>query len=148
MSTRFLDIRLLPPVPPKCCLLCAAPLTGQQRRWCRKCASFANFLQSGGAQRRAVFRRDRGVCAKCGTDTEKLEKANKWTSSTWHSWEADHIVPVVEGGGYRHGMTQEDVLANLRTLCIPCHGAETRALASRRAAARREAVQPSLIGAT
>lgn len=55
--------------------------------------------------------------------------------SAWHPvvrslWEADHIVPVVEGGG---GCG----LDNIRTLCRCCHKAETRALAKRRAAARR-----------
>lgn len=47
-----------------------------------------------------------------------------------HLWEADHVVPVVEGGG-RCG------LENLRTLCLACHGKETAALAARRAALRR-----------
>lgn len=45
-------------------------------------------------------------------------------------WEADHLVPVVEGGG---GCG----LDNLRTLCIPCHRGATTALAARRAAVRR-----------
>ena len=45
-------------------------------------------------------------------------------------WHADHIVPVVEGGG-------ECGLDNLRTLCLRCHKDETRALAARRAKARR-----------
>lgn len=45
-------------------------------------------------------------------------------------WQADHIVPVVEGGG---GCG----LDNLRTLCVPCHKRETRELARRRAASRR-----------
>jgi 5-methylcytosine-specific restriction endonuclease McrA len=55
-------------------------------------------------------------------------------------WEADHIMPVVEGGG---GCG----LDNIRTLCVPCHRRETAALAARRAAARRDAKQPSLPGA-
>lgn len=42
------------------------------------------------------------------------------------SWDADHIVPVCEGGG-------ECSLSNLRTLCIPCHKAVTAELAARRA---------------
>lgn len=50
-------------------------------------------------------------------------------------WDADHIVPVVEGGG-------ECELSNLRTLCLWCHKAETAALAKRRAAARRPAPSP------
>jgi 5-methylcytosine-specific restriction enzyme A len=42
-------------------------------------------------------------------------------------WDADHIVPVVEGGG-------ECDLANLRTLCLKCHRAATAALRKRRTA--------------
>lgn len=44
-------------------------------------------------------------------------------------WEADHIVPVVMGGG-----PEPD---NLRTLCQVCHKAETAKLARERAQARR-----------
>ena len=40
-------------------------------------------------------------------------------------WQADHIVPLVEGGGF--------LLDNLRTLCVPCHSGETAALAARQA---------------
>jgi 5-methylcytosine-specific restriction endonuclease McrA len=36
-------------------------------------------------------------------------------------WDADHIVPVAEGGG------QCD-LANMRTLCLKCHRQATEAL--------------------
>lgn len=49
-----------------------------------------------------------------------------------HAWEADHIVPVIEGGG-------ECDLTNLRTLCLPCHRKETAALAKRRAQRRQQA---------
>ena len=45
-------------------------------------------------------------------------------------WEMDHIIPVVEGGG---GCD----FNGYRTLCIPCHKAETAALAARRAAKRK-----------
>jgi 5-methylcytosine-specific restriction endonuclease McrA len=44
-------------------------------------------------------------------------------------WEADHRVPVIEGGGLCS-------LEGMRTLCIPCHKKATAALAARRAAAR------------
>ena len=115
--------------------------------------------------RHAVERRDRGICAACGFDTEKArrilwtlrerhdshradapdiraawellrrawglqtkwERANNYTPSGWHLphfWEADHIVPVVEGGG---GCG----LDNYRTLCRTCHNAETKALRGR-----------------
>jgi 5-methylcytosine-specific restriction endonuclease McrA len=45
-------------------------------------------------------------------------------------WEADHIVPVIEGGGCCG-------LEGFRTLCWRCHAAETKALAGRRAKQRR-----------
>ncbi|MDE1160317.1 MAG: HNH endonuclease signature motif containing protein [Acidobacteriaceae bacterium] len=36
-------------------------------------------------------------------------------------WDADHILPVAEGGG-------ECDLENLRTLCLPCHREATAEL--------------------
>jgi 5-methylcytosine-specific restriction endonuclease McrA len=39
-------------------------------------------------------------------------------------WDADHILPVVEGGG-------ECELKNLRTLCLRCHRAATIQLRER-----------------
>ena len=39
-------------------------------------------------------------------------------------WDADHIVPVVEGGG-------ECGLDNYRTLCLPCHRKVTAQLRAR-----------------
>lgn len=47
-----------------------------------------------------------------------------------HAWEADHILPVIEGGGLCG-------LDNYRTLCLSCHRKETAGLAARRAAVRR-----------
>lgn len=49
-----------------------------------------------------------------------------------HFWEADHIIPVIEGGG-------QCGLENLRTLCLRCHRQATSALARRRAEARKRA---------
>lgn len=76
-----------------------------------------------------VFERDKGICALCRTDV--FEGATHRNGSpvrrgSGHLWEADHIVPVVEGGG-------ECTLENMRTLCIPCHKKETADLARRRA---------------
>jgi hypothetical protein len=39
-------------------------------------------------------------------------------------WDADHIVPVAEGGGACD-------LSNIRTLCLICHRDATRQLRSR-----------------
>ena len=97
-------------------------------------------------------RRDRGICAACATDTRALRRAyaalpagrkraafadahdipERRRRATW--WDADHIVPIAEGG--RHE------LANLRTLCVRCHKAETRALA-RRLAVKRDVAEPA-----
>jgi hypothetical protein len=52
-------------------------------------------------------------------------------------WEADHIVPVVEGGG-------ECGIDGYRTLCVPCHKTVTANLAARLAEKRRLARQPEL----
>jgi len=57
-------------------------------------------------------------------------------SSSCHTWEADHIVPVIEGGG-------QCGLENYRTLCLSCHRKETAALAKRRAEQRRKAKEQS-----
>ncbi len=86
--------------------------------------------------RSQVFARDHGVCALCGLDTEALRKdkrkldyrARRQFEKDWGSrrslWDADHIVPVAEGGG-------ECGLANMRTLCLKCHGTVTAALRRR-----------------
>jgi 5-methylcytosine-specific restriction protein A len=47
-------------------------------------------------------------------------------------WEADHILPVVEGG--------DSNLDNIRTLCIACHRAVTKELRERR---RRCSIPPA-----
>lgn len=102
-----------------------------------------------------LFERDKGVCAICGTDCVKLMKtlerlnpersyilANKplmkrlqelripvtryqTARRSYGIWDADHIKPVVEGGG-------ECTLDNYRTLCCLCHYQETTKLAKRR----------------
>ena len=97
-----------------------------------------------GYLREKVFERDRGVCAACGLDCEAawvhLERLRgaarvrtllEWSlkpRSRKSLWDADHIVPVVEGGG-------ECDLANIRTLCLKCHRAATAELRKRRTAA-------------
>lgn len=63
--------------------------------------------------RDAVFDRDGGKCAHCG-----IQHGRKGP------WQADHIVPVVEGGGLCG-------LENLRTLCTGCHKTVTAELRTR-----------------
>jgi len=94
-----------------------------------------------GYLREQVFARDRGVCAQCGVDTEAMRRekrkldyrARRQFEKDWggrrYLWDADHIVPVVEGGG-------ECDLANMRTLCLKCHKLSTAELRRRRRQAR------------
>jgi hypothetical protein len=79
-----------------------------------------------GYLRGQVFARDKGVCAQCGVDTEALRRgkrkldwrARKQFEKDWgrrkNLWDADHILPVSQGGG-------ECDLSNMRTLCLQCH---------------------------
>jgi 5-methylcytosine-specific restriction endonuclease McrA len=86
-----------------------------------------------------VLKRDRGICALCDIDTVAMrrkvmklplpartqalrELAEQGlighTRKSW--WEADHILPVAEGG--------DSNIENLRTLCRPCHRGVTTEL--------------------
>ncbi len=110
-----------------------------------------------GYLREMVFQRDRAICANCRRDCNALLKALKELGRTdrkayraeiaalnqqgfivdeYHLtagqlWQADHIVPVAEGGG-------ECGLNNLRTLCTPCHKRATAALRKRLAVQRKQ----------
>jgi 5-methylcytosine-specific restriction endonuclease McrA len=93
-----------------------------------------------GYLREKVFERDRGICACCGVDciatwlhlkrlrgAARLKAFTDWgiTRSRKSLWDADHITPVIEGGG-------ECDLTNLRTLCLKCHRTSTAELRRRR----------------
>jgi len=115
---------------------------------CPNCAVAWAIKTTPALMRRAVFERDKGVCARCRVDTvaqkaefraiptmverevfRKLVGVPASRDGDW--WDADHIKPVVEGGG-------ECGFENYRTLCIPCHKAVTRELRGRIAKADRE----------
>ena len=146
-----------PPLPDgrRACRYCGGPVPGRKICWCsQECVDEALIRCWPSEARRQVYKRDHGVCSACGTDCGLIDRiGNKvyWSSHEWpdfgrhdwrrvlvqmgfgppwHLWEADHIRPVVEGGGICG-------LANLRTLCVPCHKSETKALAGRRAKTRR-----------
>lgn len=90
--------------------------------------------------REQIFKRDKGVCAHCGVNALKalarlrrargsarLELLRHWgvnPGARKSLWDADHILPVVEGGG-------ECDLANIRTLCVRCHRVVTMQLRER-----------------
>lgn len=96
--------------------------------------------------REQVFERDRGICNGCGIDTIAAARKLRYARGASRQvllahwglkrrtrkslWDADHIVPVAEGGG-------ECDLENLRTLCLRCHREATRQLRERQLAAKR-----------
>jgi 5-methylcytosine-specific restriction endonuclease McrA len=119
-------------------------------RWCRRevpkgrrsfcsdtCVHEWKLRTNPGYLREKVFERDKGVCGQCGIDTTTLRRdmrkldyaARRRFLKDWglregsrkSLWDADHAVPVVEGGG------QCD-LSNMRTLCLRCHREATAAL--------------------
>jgi 5-methylcytosine-specific restriction enzyme A len=134
------------------------------RSWCSDaCYEYVAIRADPGYARRKVARRDKGICADCGRDCLALERelrslrydrrmkperfdqrikelqAEGFTVDRYYErtlWEADHIVPVIEGGG-------ECDLDNLRTLCTPCHKRVTKEMHARLASARKPPQPPS-----
>ncbi len=125
------------------CRWCQLEILARRRR--TFCSSFCvhqwKLRSDPGYLRQQVFLRDHGVCALCRADTlaifaalKRSRGANrqaglrfyglKSTTTRQSLWDADHILPVAEGGG-------ECDLSNLRTLCLPCHSEATSKLRRR-----------------
>jgi 5-methylcytosine-specific restriction protein A len=128
------------------CRWCEQEVGKGRRTFCSDTCVHAWRLRSNpGYLRTAVLQRDRGICARCTVDTvdayallkrsrgsRRAELLTIWglTALTRKSlWDADHILPVVEGGG-------ECDLDNLRTLCVHCHRVATGELRKRLQAKR------------
>jgi hypothetical protein len=132
------------------CRWCGEPIlkpdgTPATVTWHRACVLIYRIACFSGDQRRAVFNRDNGICAECGTDTlAGLRKPHPHTS--YHSyrrmgrlWHVDHTKPLYEA----NGRIEYFLLENMRTLCAPCHAAKTKAEAAARAVARRQSSSSS-----
>jgi 5-methylcytosine-specific restriction protein A len=153
------------------CTWCGGEVKSPRRSWCSQNCTDAFMERSPGPASRRVYKRDKGVCAICGRDTDRMmnlfrmirrqskddrwgppkievldalkELVSHWQSlgfncrvgRAWtevsHLWEADHIIPVVEGGGCCR-------IDNLRTACMACHKAESKKLAARLALSRKQ----------
>lgn len=133
------------------CRWCAIEVPKGRRTFCSDdCVHEWRLRTDPGHLRDAVLGRDRGVCRSCRVNTlvahgilkrsrgaTRQRLLNFWDLTQYTGralWEADHILPVVEGGG-------ECDLSNLRTLCLRCHRMATLGLRLRRAEARAEARQ-------
>lgn len=96
-------------------------------RWCNKSVFRANGLPSNGRWhkeclhpyfmltrqsyvKREVKKRDKGICAKCGTQCRYKNE-----------WDLDHAKPLIEANGNLWYWSLE----NLQTLCKKCHKIKT-----------------------
>ena len=158
---RHINIGQIPPADaPKTCKWCGTACKGGRRSWCSDECSDEYAVRSGSAAG-YVYHRDKGVCAECGLDTDWIVRQARTIVSKhyrisirtrdslpyrfWRQWgpfaaplmnglvlwQADHIIPVVEGGGCCG-------LDNYQTLCTACHKKDTASLAARLAERRRE----------
>ena len=102
------------------------------------CTDEWRLRSNPGYLRDRLFERDKGICAQCGLDcvaqlrhikklrgVARAKATTEWVLGHRKSlWDADHIVPVAEGGG-------ECDLMNMRTLCLRCHRLSTEELRQR-----------------
>ena len=121
-----------------CCRWCQKGVNPPRRTLCSpECEHELKLRTNGTYLRHCIYLRDRGICAICNVDTKKTAKmalslndedrinylkqlnislkrkifVKKFGGSLW---DADHIIPVKNGGGLCG-------LENMRTLCISCH---------------------------
>ncbi|HXR79140.1 MAG TPA: HNH endonuclease signature motif containing protein [Bryobacteraceae bacterium] len=123
------------------CRWCSLEVPGGRFTFCSEwCVHEWRLRTNPGYLREQVFQRDKGVCSLCRVDTyaafielkrsrsrQRQKLLARWglkRMSRKSLWDADHIIPVVEGGG-------ECDLANLRTLCLLCHRKQTAELRRR-----------------
>jgi 5-methylcytosine-specific restriction protein A len=128
------------------CRWCRGPVARPRRTFCSDpCVHEWKIRSSPWYVRQQVKKRDKGTCRLCGFNVVKAHR--EWTRSkppasdrqarrAWRAarprWEADHIVPVADGGG-------ECGLDNYRLLCRPCHVRVTLAWRAQRQAAVSDA---------
>ncbi len=133
----------------KLCRWCNKSVYPPRKTMCsQECVHELKLRISGRYIRDCVYKRDKGICSICNLDTKDIAKKalllfnedrNNFLKENnislkrkiWSKkyggglWDADHIVPVKEGGGLCG-------LDNLRTLCISCHKKVTKELISKK----------------
>lgn len=126
------------------CRWCRGLITEKRRTtFCSATCSYNYCLRSSPAfVKTQIYKRDKGICAACQTDTKMLAKEliaaghetlpgykrrrvwrRKWGGGLW---DADHIVAVVNGGFPTANPSDTFSLSNFQTLCIPCHVEKTK----------------------
>ena len=123
------------------CRWCSLEVPPRRFTFCSEyCVHEWKLRTQPGYVREQVLLRDHGLCAACGVDTIAAARTLRYSRAARRQellrhwglrqptrrslWDADHILPVVEGGG-------ECDLDNIRTLCLRCHRLATRALRER-----------------
>ena len=154
---RSLSARPCGPNGLRLCRWCDLEILAKRRRtFCSDfCVHQWRLRSDPGYLRDQVFARDGGRCAICAADTVAIFAALKRSRGSAREaglrvyglpsikarrslWDADHILPVAEGGG------QCD-LDNLRTLCLLCHREETAQLLVRLRASRARIGSPDTL---
>lgn len=120
---------------------------GALRRWHDACVTAYKIACWPEVAREHVWAKDKGFCRGCGRDVAELIRLSrpewKMTAAGYREhyyrghgriWQADHIIPLVEANRADLSLWS---LTNLRLLCTACHRGETKALAGRRATARK-----------
>lgn len=130
------------------CRWCALEVPRGRFTFCSEgCVHEWRMRTSPAYVRQLVLKRDKGICMLCRVNTLsaflRMKKARGksrdemlayWGLKSIHRrslWDADHILPVAEGGG-------ECDLHNLRTLCLRCHREATAQLRARLLLLRRQ----------
>lgn len=126
------------------CRQCDTEVPKGRRSFCsEECVHEYRIRSDGQYLRNRVYARDKGICARCGMDAEKVYRVmmemksmmndRLWPGRPWPEiskhrlsvaidkmfpqgapWNADHIVEVQDGGG-------ASGLENIQTLCYWCH---------------------------
>lgn len=122
------------------CRWCKKEVQPPRRTFCSdECIHEWRIRSNTNYLREHVYKRDLGVCALCNSDTrfQKIQLENTLRENNYDEkassysvllvvlkvtvsearkslWQADHILPVIDGGG-------SCGLSNIQTLCIKCH---------------------------
>jgi 5-methylcytosine-specific restriction protein A len=148
------------------CRWCQKPVPRSRMSYCGEdCLREVDCRTNAGQLRSYVFARDKGVCAECGCDTEKIKRVVDYAGQSFKNmerygeqlrrraslgWWTQEVWAIYRAMGFNyhghlweadhvvaHSEGGESCLENVQTLCIPCHKAKTRSMHTTRKVERR-----------